>query len=318
MANFVSYSDMNTLMTAIGQKFAALNGAYVVKGNSTFANLPASLTAGMTGYVYNVTDGFTTDSRFVEGAGKVYPADTNVVVVNLGDATTPNMKFDVIGSFVDVAGLEAAIQEVSDTIEATFDPDDAYSIGDYVIKDGVIYKFKAAHTSGDPWDATEVDEIGTVIDLIMATSGSADGRVDDVVADLAPAFSASTAYSAGDVVTYGDTVYQFTADHAAGAWTGSDATAVDLATLIAGVQSDVDDVDDRVDDVVSDLAPAFSTATAYAEGDVVTYQDGLYKFTAAHAAGAWSSSDTTAITVADLEPDSLTTAQITALEALLG
>lgn len=318
MANFVSYSDMSTLMTAIGQKFSALNGAYVIKGNSAFADLPATPTAAQTGFVYNVTDEFTTDSRFVEGAGKVYPAGTNVVIVNLGDATTANMKYDVMGAFVDVAGLEAAIQEVSDTIEATFDPDDTYSIGDYVIKDGVIYKFKAAHTSGDPWDATEVDTIGTVIDLILATSGSADGRVDDVVADLAPAFSASASYTAGDVVTYGDTVYQFTADHAAGAWTGSDATAVDIATLIAGVQSDVEDVDNRVDDVVADLAPAFSTETAYAAGDVVTYQDGLYKFTAAHTAGAWSSSDTTAITVADLEPDSLTEAQITALEALLG
>lgn len=250
MANFVSYSDMTTLMTAIGQKFAALNGAYVIKGNSAFASLPATPTAAQTGYVYNVTDEFTTDSRFVEGAGKVYPADTNVVIVNLGDATTPNMKYDVMGAFVDVAGLEAAIQEVSDTIEATFDPDDAYSIGDYVIKDGVIYKFKAAHTSGDPWDATEVDEIGTVVDLILSTSGSADARVDSVVADLAPAFAAANAYAIGDVVTYGD---------------------------------------------------------------------GLYKFKAAHTAGdPWDATEVDAITVADLEPDSLTAAQITALEALLG
>lgn len=250
MANFVSYSDMNTLMTAIGTKFAALNGAYVIKGNSAFASLPATLTAAMSGYVYNVTDEFTTDSRFVEGTGKKYPANTNVVVVNLGDATTPNMKFDVIGSFVDVDALEDAIQEVSDTIEASFDASEAYAIGDYVIKDGVIYKFKAAHTSGDPWDATEVDEIGNVVDLIQATSGSADARVDTVVADLAPAFAAANAYAIGDVVTYGD---------------------------------------------------------------------GLYKFKAAHTAGdPWDATEVDAVTCADLEPESLTAAQITALEALLG
>ncbi|MBP5594147.1 MAG: hypothetical protein J6Y02_02105 [Pseudobutyrivibrio sp.] len=247
MANFVSYSDASTLMAAIGAKFAELNGAYVIKGNSAFADLPATPTAAQTGFVYNVTDEFTTDSRFVEGAGKVYPAGTNVAIINLGDATTANMKYDVIGAFVDVAAIEAAIQEVADTIGAAFDEAETYAAGDYVVYEGSIYKFNASHTG--TWSDSDVDEIGTVIDLVLSTSGSADARVDTVVADL---------------------------------------------------------------------APAFSTATAYAEGDVVTYQDGLYKFTAAHAAGAWSSSDTTAITVADLEPDSLTAAQITALEALLG
>ena len=250
MANFVSYSDAIALMTAIGQKFAALNGAYVIKGNSAFASLPSTPTASQTGFVYNVTDEFTTDSRFVEGAGKVYPAGTNVVIVNVGDATTPDMKYDVMGAFVDVAALENAIKEVSDTIGATFDPDDSYSIGDYVIKDGVIYKFKAAHTSGDPWDATEVDEVGTVIEFIESTSDGADGRIDTVVADLAPEFAA---------------------------------------------------------------------ANAYAIGDVVTYEDALYKFKAAHTAGdPWSASEVDAVTCADLEPESLTSAQITALEALLG
>ena len=231
MANFVSYSDMNTLMTAIGAKFSALNGAYVIKGNSTFADLPATLTSAMNGYVYNVTDEFTTDSRFAEGSGKKYPAGTNVVVANLGDATTPNMKFDVMGAFIDVDALEAAIQEVSDTIGATFDPDEAYTVGAYVIKDGVIYKFKAAHTSGDPWDATEVDEIGSVIDLILATSGGADARVDTVVGDLAPAFDATKAYAVGDVVTYGDQLYKFKVAHTANdPW---DATEVDAVTCAA-------------------------------------------------------------------------------------
>ena len=45
MANYVSYANATELMTAIGQKFAALNGAYVVKGNSAFASLPSTLTA---------------------------------------------------------------------------------------------------------------------------------------------------------------------------------------------------------------------------------------------------------------------------------
>lgn len=41
----------------------------------------------------------------------------------------------------------------------------------------------------------------------------------------------------------------------------------------------------------------FSTSTAYAVGDIVTYEHGLYEFTSAHSAGAWNSADVTQIDV---------------------
>lgn len=41
-----------------------------------------------------------------------------------------------------------------------------------------------------------------------------------------PDFSASTAYNKGDKVLKDDLLYQFTADHAAGAWTGTDAEEI--------------------------------------------------------------------------------------------
>ena len=63
-------------------------------GNTTFANLPAA-TAARVGFVYNVTDAFTTTSDFVEGAGHDYPAGTDVAIVNNGDAQTPSYKYDV-------------------------------------------------------------------------------------------------------------------------------------------------------------------------------------------------------------------------------
>ena len=79
MANYVSYENMLSIMSAISTKFSALGGAFIFKGTSTFANLPsaASMTSAMTGYVYNVTEEFTTDSRFIEGAGKKFPAGTD-------------------------------------------------------------------------------------------------------------------------------------------------------------------------------------------------------------------------------------------------
>lgn len=44
-------------------------------------------------------------------------------------------------------------------------------------------------------------------------------------------------------------------------------------------------------DVDTGDAEAFSATGTYAAGDIVTYSGGLYRFTSAHAAGAWSESD---------------------------
>lgn len=166
MANFLSYADATTIFTDVGNKLKALSGAYVIKGSIAFASIPSTLTAAMNGYVYNITDQFTTDSRFIDGTGRVYPAGTNIVVVNAGSAATPDMKLDVMGSFVDVAGIESDINDVSDSITADdFDSSQAYSVGDIVKYENKLYKFKTAHTANDPWDATEVDEV-TVLALI--------------------------------------------------------------------------------------------------------------------------------------------------------
>ena len=65
---------------------AAISSVYKPAGSVAFANLPTP-GASYEGYVYNVTDAFTTDSRFVEGSGKSYPAGTNVVVITVTTLT---------------------------------------------------------------------------------------------------------------------------------------------------------------------------------------------------------------------------------------
>lgn len=69
-------------------------------GNTAFASLP-ELSADILGAMYNITDAFTTDSRFNEGAGVDYPAGTNVAVVNVGTAESPVLKYDTFaGAYV--------------------------------------------------------------------------------------------------------------------------------------------------------------------------------------------------------------------------
>lgn len=73
---------------------------YTPAGSMAFANLPTP-SADTLGNVYNVTDAFTTDSRFLEGADKAYPAGTNVGVVQSGSS----YYFDVLGGFVDTSNF---------------------------------------------------------------------------------------------------------------------------------------------------------------------------------------------------------------------
>jgi len=84
---------------------SAISAVYKPAGSSTFANLP---TPGATnlGNVYNMSEEFTIDNRFVEydsSTAKTYPAGTNVVVVNTGTDAEPVYKFDVLTGFIDLS-----------------------------------------------------------------------------------------------------------------------------------------------------------------------------------------------------------------------
>lgn len=197
MSNFVSYADATALMTKISDRFNKL-GAVTFKGSVAFSGLPATPDATMIGWMYNVNEDFTTDARFVEGAGKKYKAGENVIVDDLSTyaAATPAGSEDpssegwyelVNGKYVestdttvdplktyyvktpsyklDCAGQLVDIDAILDIIcKADFEITEDYVIGDVVKKDEKLYRFKADHAAG-AWDPTEVDEID-VIQLI--------------------------------------------------------------------------------------------------------------------------------------------------------
>ena len=179
MANYVSYNDLNQVVTKIGNKFRTLNGAYVIKGSKTFAELPAiaDITASMVGYVYNISDDFTIDDRFIEyvsGETKSYSAGTNVVIVNNGDGVTDDFKLDVVSSFVDVAGINELIEAISDMITADdFDKTQSYSEGDIVKYNNVLYQFTADYdptVPGADWDPSIVNAVDVI--SLIGSAGS--------------------------------------------------------------------------------------------------------------------------------------------------
>ena len=90
--------------------------------------------------------------------------------------------------------------------------------------------------------------------MTFTVTNGANGEI--TASSLADTFSASASYTAGKCVVYAGQLYQFSADHAAGAWTGTDATAIKLA------------------DVVSDLNNAISAITQENYGENIF--DGLF------------------------------------------
>lgn len=104
-----TYSDTGTdpvTGTAVKSAIdAAISSVYKPAGSVAFASLPTPAKI-IEGNVYNVTDAFTTDSKFVEGAGKSYPAGTNVVVIN---TTGTTYAFDVLTGMVDLSNYQTLI-----------------------------------------------------------------------------------------------------------------------------------------------------------------------------------------------------------------
>lgn len=91
----------------------------------------------------------------------------------------------------------------------------------YKIGDGVTHWNDLAYPSNP---TQVVNNVGT-----STTAAISQRAVTEMVGlDEYPVFSESTAYNAGDVVNYNGKLYKFTADHSAGAWTGTDAKETDV------------------------------------------------------------------------------------------
>lgn len=106
IANNIYSKSQTYSKTEVDNKIsAALTSAIVPKGTVAYANLPAPAKANL-GYMYNVSDAFTTDARFVDGASKKYEAGANVYVVAVTNGNSTEYKFDVFMGFVDLSGYQ--------------------------------------------------------------------------------------------------------------------------------------------------------------------------------------------------------------------
>lgn len=119
-----------------------------------------------------------------------------------------------------------------------------------------------AITGGHRVTITDADHpLGQSFDVMDGQDGSGDGIIADD-------FSTSISYEIGDYVIYNDLLYRFTDAHTAGAWVGTDATAVLLANDVSLLRSALNAngiydklIEDEIPDTVQDI-------TFNASGDV--------------------------------------------------
>lgn len=217
--------------------------------------------------------------------------------VSQPSSTASVFHFDDLGNAaIDPAILAAKLDSTS--AAPAFDPTKTYSVGEYVTYEGVLYECSTAVTTAGAWTgstnwtATDMTSPDATLDLM------ADGRLRLVSADgevlwmqgydlaptssvtlscdkvnfhaftAAPAFDATEAYAANDIVAYDGVVYVFTAAHAAGAWTGSDASvyavALGMPTAPSGKVGDfVLDVDNTANASASVTATLTGAGTAF-------------------------------------------------------
>lgn len=152
-------------------------GALHWKGSVPFANIPAT---GMTvGDMYNITDAFTTDARFDEGAGISCSAGTNIVWdangkwdILISSTYASNINFDNTGTEMSATNVQNAITELNTEKQAH--TDNNLTTTDKTVT-GAINEINTSLTASGCYnrgkDLTPYVVDGTLWDRIHGTNG---------------------------------------------------------------------------------------------------------------------------------------------------
>ena len=147
------------------------------------------------------------------------------------EATQINYRRDEKLKTVDQKLQELSQESAIDTdIAPVFKSNITYHPGDLVYYRNKLYVFNTEHTGA--WAAGDV----TATDVSTAMNTALAGKAD--YADIAGAFNAETAYTAGDLVIYNGIIYRCTNDHT-GDWDADDFSATTIGAEINAINSNI-------------------------------------------------------------------------------
>lgn len=181
---------------------------------------------------------------------------------------------------------------------------ETYSYRLFRTKDARIVDGASTTTWTDWWKIPLVPEDGHWGDSSMSVIGTGlnfdSDTAMDIAFQIAEPFTDNVPYVTGDLVVKDNVLYKFTANHAAGAWTGNDVVNTSVADELGYIEETAGNNFKHL------LALEFSDQSTYAAGSYVLKDGVLYKFTSAHS-GAWTGTDAETVTagkeLTDLKTD---------------
>lgn len=201
-ADLSTANTINAAKKYADEKIASqIASVYKPAGSSAFADLPTPA-ANILGNVYNVTDAFEADTKFVTSEqGNEYPAGTNVAVIEVED----NYFYDVMAGFVDLSGYSTTEQ-----MNAAIDADVAAAKTELIgTGDATATTIKAAVAEAKTYTDglnTAMDSRVDALEAAVGESGDINtrltqaetdiGNLETLVGDTAVATQISTAIGA--------------------------------------------------------------------------------------------------------------------------
>ena len=217
-------------------KINALPSAIIPKGSKAFASLAPStdLAAANLGFMWNITDAFTTTADFAEGAGHSIPAGANVYVANVGTAAEPVYKYDIFQGMYDLSGY--ALKSEMSITDGTGTDADKTTIQ---LKSGLSKQVLIAHqdisgkadkvASATSGNLAGLDGNGNLTDSGIAASDIATKDADAVEGNIAEFDANGNPVDSGHALSEYKTKQTAVAD-ADATTSGNDTTFVDSVT----------------------------------------------------------------------------------------
>ena len=176
----------------LANSIASLPSAIVPKGTKAFSGLAPStdLAAANVGFMWNISDAFTTTADFVEGAGHSIPAGANVYVANPSANT---YKYDIFQGMYDLSGYKTKQTAVVDgdattsgtgvtfVDSVTQDANGEITVHKKTVAD-VVASASGSGGSNGLMTAAQAEQLAT---LVAGFSGKADKDADAVDGNIA-------------------------------------------------------------------------------------------------------------------------------------
>ena len=166
------------------------------------------------------TIGGTVSANVIRPDGGTVAVTGGTISGNIVSITLPAACYALVGM------ISVIVKLTSDGTETTIAALTAY-----------VYQ-SSTDTVVDP--GTVISSIQDLIDAIDTAVASIPADYSGLWTSLAPAFSSSTAYTAGQYVTYNSGLYRFTKSHAAGSWASGDVVAVNIGGELTDLKSALD------------------------------------------------------------------------------